>query len=695
MVVLCAHCELPTTPARGRGEDEVYCCVGCRIAAMASDGRGARGLLEARLVFAAFLTMGVMTFTTLLYGHDLLADGGETGLALVRDAGRLALVFFALPVLALLAPPLADGAWRDARQGHLRMDGLIVVAVSAAFALSLTNTWRGTGEVYFESATMVLVLVTLGRRLEARAREAGRDAAEAVARELPESAHRVDDQGTTDVALDELRIGDVCDVHPGETTPADGIVVEGRGTLIAAHLTGESVPRAVEPGDTVVAGAVNGASTLRVRITAPWTDGPLGRIRDLLASPLGLSPRQRRIDRVARALAAVAITVAVVAATIQGQRHGIGAGLSVALSVLLVACPCALGLAVPLADRAMRVALARHGLLVRDGAALETIPHCDRVVFDKTGTLTQTHGRWTTAFGNAHHVRDVATLIAHSGHVLAQSVPATLRREQADLEDVESIPGCGVIGRIDGKRVMAGQRDWVDAEFDDDAAAALHALAAAPSTVIVGAVDGAVVAVISVDHPLRATAVRTVRSLGERGLTASLLSGDRKASVDAVAASLGLASRSQCSPDDKLETVRAMQAAGHRIIMVGDGVNDAPVLRAADVGVAMGSGTAAARLGADVEILGDDLQLLDDLVEAAGTLTRSVRGNLAWTIAYNAVALTAAATGQLSPPLAAAAMIVSSAVVAWRSGRLLGWTAARTTHDVAPAPAARLEPVTP
>lgn len=640
--------------------------------------------------------MGVMTFTTLLYGHELLAEGDEAGLALVRDAGRLALVVFALPVLALLAPPLARGAWDDLRRGIVRMDGLIVLAIGAAFGLSLAHTWRGTGDVYFETATMVLVLVTFGRRLEARAREAGRDAADAIARELPDVAHRVVDGAVEDVPLESLAVGDVCELQPGEVAPADGLLLDGRGTLVAAHVTGESAPRPVAPGDAIPAGAVNGATQLRFAVSGAWDAGLLGRIRDLLAQPPSDTPRQRRVDRLARVLAALSVIVALVAGTWHGLDAGVGRGLHVALSVLLVACPCALGLATPLADRAMRVALARRGLLVRDGEALESVLTADRLVFDKTGTLTDPHGRWTTLAGEGDALGDVATLVARSGHALGRAVPPHLRRAGARIDDVESFAGRGVRGVVDGRTVMAGHPDWVEGTRDDAVRAALDEIAASGATAVVGAVDGALVVVARIDQRLRAAAPEAVERLRERGLAPSLLSGDRTDVVEALAADLSLEARGDCSPEDKLEAVDAMQADGHRVVMVGDGVNDAPVLRAAHVGIAMGSGTAAARLGADVEILGDDLALLDDLLDAARDLARVARGNLAWTVAYNTVALAAAATGRLSPPLAAVAMIVSSMVVALRSGRLLEWTpkAPRRTDD-APAPTAELEPVTP
>lgn len=710
----CAHCDLPVQLSGGSqaGSETapIFCCLGCRMASTVAGGRdGARQFLEARLLLASFLAMGVMTFSLVLYGETLhQATGDEVGLAAIRNVGRMVLALFALPVLALLGLPLVSGAWADLRRGVVRMDGLIVLATFAAYGLSLHATWAEEGEVYYETATMVLVLVTFGRRLEAHARTHGRDAAELLAECLPTTAHRLDSAGTAaDAAPDTLVPGDVLHVLPGEALPADVVVAEGQGQADCSHLTGESEPVAVGPGTELPAGALNGHGLLVARVLRTGARTALGRIHRLLDAPIQATSMMRQVDRWAGWLTALAISLAIVGGLRSGMAVGLGPGLRTALSVLLVACPCALGLATPLAYRALRAALARHGLLINDVAQLETVGAVSHVIFDKTGTLTEPERGFRVLFEEDDGANGLARLMAHSGHALSAAAGDP---PGAPPRDVVVEPGAGVRGLVDDRPCQAGRPDWLTAEWPAEARAALERQTADPVPIaappgaagqrtdaqgaasptapqgqsLVGfAAGGRVQAVVAVQQRLRPGAGAVVTALGERGLSLEILSGDRQQAVADMAATLGIAGRPGLSPTDKLARIAELQDTGARVLVVGDGINDAPALRAADVAVAMGCGTASARAQAGIEVVSDDLQLLPRLFDAAKVLRRTVRGNVLWSLAYNGVALALATTGRLHPLVAVVAMIVSSLVVSLRSYRLLDWAPG---HVPVPAP---------
>jgi heavy metal translocating P-type ATPase len=662
----CAHCALPVR----RGAE--YCCVGCRLAAAAGGAGDATGWLNARLVLSAFLTAAVMEFECLTYSDAVFAPDATPDVVALRNLARFAVAALTLPVVLLLGPPLARGAWADLRRGLVRMDGLIVLATVAAFVLSLWHTFTDSGDVYYETATMVLLLVTLGRRLEARARTKGRDAAAALAECLPRAAHR----GNEDVAPEALAPGDVVRVRPGEAVPADVVVLDGASDVRAAHLTGEELPRAVAPGDEVPAGAVNGTGELTARVVRRAADGMLGRVKELLDAPLPATRDMRLADRLAAWLAAVAVVLAVAGGARSFLADGAGAGIRTALSVLLVACPCALGIATPLAYRAMRAALAKRGVLVRDPVALETAATVDFVVLDKTGTLTDpSASRVARAAGDEASFDRMTALVAHSGHALA----ACVGRASTAPSSVRLFAGAGVEGVFGTARGRAGSPEWMDREglaWDPGVGERRDELTRDGATLVAYAEDGRVRALGAVTPSLRRGAADAVTELRAAGIGVEILSGDHDAAAERAGRELGVAARGGLSPADKVRRIEELRREGRRVLMAGDGVNDAPALHAADVSVAVACGTALARSEAQVEVLGDDLRALARVVRASRDLRRTVRGNFAWSVAYNAVALAMAATGHLPPLVAVGAMIASSLAVSVRSYRLLQWEAA-------------------
>ncbi|GJM23052.1 MAG: copper-translocating P-type ATPase [Planctomycetota bacterium] len=650
--------------------------MGCRIAHAVSGSGQRTGLLDARLLCAGILAMGVMTFSLVLHSIDLHADGNEHGLVQLVSLGRVALALLALPVLALLVPPLAGGAWLDLRSGRVRMDGLIVLAVSAAYLLSSVNAWRGAGEVYFDTATMVLVLVTLGRRLEAHSRAHARSTAEALADVLPARATRLPASGAhQEVDPSALRAGDRVRVAPGESVPADARVLHGHSALVTALVSGEEAPREVRPGDSAPAGALNTDGALELRVEAAGGEGSLARLRQLLDAPLQVAPALRTADRLAGVLSVVAAALALAGGLHSGMQSGLADGLRTALSVLLVACPCALGLATPLAYRALRSALARRGVLVNDAAALERAARVDHVVFDKTGTLTEPLGRFELLPGaDAEVWQRGAALIAASGHPLARGTCSA--DDSSAVSALRVTRGAGVQGRVGAHELLVGRADWLAARgvrLDPDLSAALDTARAAGDTLVSVAENGVQRAAARLAQRVRPGVHECVDSLRARGLELEILSGDASAAARALGRELALPARGDASPSDKHARLAELRGARHSVLMLGDGMNDAPALRLADVGVALASGTSLARSQAHIELVHDDPRALLVLLDAARALRRTVRGNLFWTLSYNAVALALAASGRLPPLAAVVAMIASSLAVSWRSQKLLSW----------------------
>ena len=621
--------------------------------------------------------MGVMTFSLVLYGEGIwLADAGEDMLRL-RRVLRAMLALFSLPVFALLGVDFAVGAWTDFRAGRVRMDGLILIATLAAYALSVANTLTDRGEVYYETATMVLVLVAFGRRLEAHARTHGRDAAEALAEFLPESAHVLKTGNDAhDSPPSELAIGDRVRVRPGELVPADVCIDRGESSIVAAHVTGESSEISVGIGDEVVAGSINGARALEGRVLRPWGQGSLGRIRDLLDAPLPLTRTTRLLDRLASWLVAFAFVFAIAGGLRSAFIGGAGAAIETVLSVLLVACPCALGLATPLAYRASRASLARLGVLVRNPVALELAARVDRAVLDKTGTLTQANAS-EQQHGDAAALQRMCALVTESGHALAAGLSREGRgaaRCEESFSDLELVPGRGVRAVLGREPCLAGRPEWVDetgAQWPQALDSKRRELGECGLSLVAYAEGGRVVALAGLEHRTRDGVAAAMSKLEREGIVLELASGDRPEAVESLATALEVKAQSLMQPADKVERLEELRAAGHRVLFVGDGVNDAPALRAADVGVVVGTGTSLARDQAQVELIGSDLEGLVHLVRVAKRLHRTVRINLTQTVAYNGVALVAASLGYLHPLLAVTAMVISSLLVSVRSYSLL------------------------
>lgn len=684
----CLHCRLPAA-----GD---WCCSGCYLAhRLGARGRddGADGTtapggqpsdrLLARIVLSAFLATGVMVFSLALYAPWLEwgAAGEWDGAAAqaIQGLSRLAALALSAPVLFLIGVPLAEAVVSLRR--WLSADSLVIAGTFAAWTVSVWNTFFGSGHVYFETATLVLVLVGLGRWMDVRARERARRAAEERIPERVQSAVRLDGEREATVSPTALTIGDRVRVRPGETAPVDGVVLEGRSFVDTADLTGEEEPRSLGPGDPVLAGSRLVDGTLLVRATA--VDG--GRVRDeierCLAEALQSRPASVRLaDRLAAFLLPAALAVAALSAALRWNDVGPEKALLDALCVVLIACPCALGIATPLAFWVALEEAWKRGVLVRGGEVLERVARVRRAFLDKTGTLTHAELDLVAVEPRAGFtveaaLRAAAALETGSEHPVGVAIRRAWRKESAvcppRAQDFRALPGVGVEARIEDEsvlwRLIRSTRDTAGADAERDGATRV--------TLLRDETPAAELALVARPRP---EAREVVAALERLGLAPTVLTGDAEGPAQALARTLGVAVHPGLLPADKVRYVREEP----RSLFVGDGLNDAAALAAADVGVSVASGSARALDAARINLLKPGLGELPGLIELARRAVRTARINLAWAVTYNVLGIGLAATGRLTPIFAAIAMVLSSAAVVLHSSRLASTSAKAATPRV-------------
>ena len=621
-----------------------------------------RELAVAAMLTAPFLVQMVAMVTTGGSTHDELLP-------------RWLQLLLATPVQFVVGRRFYVGAWRALRGGAANMDVLIALGTSIAWLWSASITVLGLHQqhVYFEASAAIVTLVLLGKALEARARARTSAAIEALLRLQPSLAHVERDGREVDVPLERVVVGDRFVVRAGEAIPVDGAVTEGTSSVDESMLTGESRPVAKSSGDSVFAGTVNLDGFLRGEATGVGSATLLAGIVRLVGEAQGSkAPIQRLADRVSGIFVPVVVAIAVLTFVATAWMGGDAiAGVVNAVAVLVIACPCALGLATPTAIIVGTGRGAQLGVLIRNAVALENAGRLTTLVVDKTGTITEGAPAVTevhvTARVSAHEVLAVAAALEqHALHPLAQAIVAKAEQEGLALPAVAgftALPGQGAVGFVgEAQRpALVGSLAFLQSRGIAVAASQVDALLASGESVVAVAQDGALIGVVTLADRVRPTSAAAVARLAHAGIDVVMLSGDNAGTVDAIARETGIAKRAGgMSPAAKAERIRALQAQGHVVGMVGDGVNDAPALAAADVSFAIGAGSAVAIEAADITVIRSDPDAVADAILLSRATRRKIRQNLFFAFAYNVLGIPLAALGFLNPVIAGAAMAMSS-----------------------------------
>ncbi|MGE0874834.1 MAG: heavy metal translocating P-type ATPase [Burkholderiales bacterium] len=609
-------------------------------------------------------------------------------------------LILATPVQFVLGARFYRAGWASLRARTGSMDLLVALGTSAAYGLSvymLVRHWgHGVAHFYFEASAAVITLVLLGKWLEARAKRQTTEAIRALQALRPERA-RVRREGVeVDLPVEAIVVGDMVVVKPAERLAADGEILEGRTHVDESMITGESLPVAKQPGDRVTGGAVNGEGLIVVRATAVGAQSVLARIIELVETAQAKkAPIQRLVDRVSAVFVPIVLAISVLTllewglATGQWEQAVLNA-----VAVLVIACPCALGLATPAAVMAGTGVAARHGVLIKDAEALEIAHRVNVVAFDKTGTLTVGKPALVAleaADGNRAGALALAAAVqAGSEHPLAAAVLAAARGEAIAVpkaQDMRVLPGRGIQATVAGRRLAIGSTRWmrelgVDAAALGERQAALESQGLTVSWLMELGERATALAVLGIGDALKPQAAQAVAALSERGIRSVMLTGDGRAAAQAIAAQLGIVDvQPEVLPEDKARVVQSLRSARGAVAMVGDGINDAPALAAADIGFAMSSGTDAAMHAAGITLMRSDPRLVAAAIDISRRTYAKIRQNLFWAFVYNLIGIPLAALGLLSPMVAGAAMALSSVSVVANALLLKRWKPAASTGE--------------
>ena len=654
--------------------------------------------MSRRLVLGAVFTLPLF----------LIAMGGMIpALSGLIPAGFGTWIEFALatPVVLWCGRPFFERGWQSVAARSLNMFTLIALGTGVAYVYSVVATIApgvfpasvrgadGHVAVYFEAAAVIVTLVLLGQVLELRARHRTGAAIRGLLGLAPATARRIDSDGSeSDIPLDAVGVGDRLRVRPGETVPVDGVVLEGRANLDESMITGEPLAVTKTAGDEVIGATVNSAGSLVIEARRVGSDTLLSRIVQMVAeAQRSKAPVQRLADVVASYFVPIVLLCALLAFVVWsliGPPPAVAHGLLAAVSVLIIACPCALGLATPMSIMVASGKAAAAGVLFRDATAIELMREIDTLLVDKTGTLTEGKPRVTEVVTTGPTTESTLLRLAGaleraSEHPLADAIVAAAASGDialASADDFESVTGRGVVGHVEGRRVAVGNAAFMeDLKLDvsplSDRAGALRAEG---RTTVYVALDGRAAGLIGVSDPVRETAAEAIEALRAEGLTVIMLSGDSAATARSVGEKLGIEEViAEVLPQEKADAVTALQARGHRVAMAGDGINDAPALAAADVGIAMGTGTDIAMATADVTLVKGDLRGILRARRVSHATMNNIRQNLVFAFAYNSLGVPVAAGVLypafgllLSPMIAAAAMSLSSVSVITNALRL-------------------------
>ncbi|MBO1224360.1 MAG: cation-translocating P-type ATPase [Candidatus Scalindua sediminis] len=685
----CEHCKLPIGGSfiracnKENNKDTFFCCYGCKLVHELVSGKGGdseSSWLLAKLGLVAFLTMNVMILSLLLYSDYFRTIDIQA----IRNINYL-LFGLTTPVILLIVIPFFKSVIKSTNSLYLNTDSLIVMGSLSAYFYSTYSTFTNRGYIYFDTAAIVILLFTLGKFLEATAKaKITRSITESIGPTIS-NATIIKDGMKKDVPVEEVNKGDYVVVQEGNKIPVDGPIVEGYSNIDESMITGESGYTIKKTGDYVYSGSMVLDGRILIEAKGVGKDSLLSKITKIITNAqMSNSPIRRISDRIAGLMVpAVIIAASLVFAFwyLKGENNE---AIMNSIAVLVVACPCAFGIATPLA---VCVGIGRglkENVFFRDGAVFEKLPRTSTVAFDKTGTLTYGKLYPVSLAFDENKVKNreeflsiLASIELCSNHPLSKSITEMVQNEGIQIDSAlsfKSYSGRGIEGQVGERFVVAGNKKFMEEKSMKITPYILqkqNGSSLKEKTTVYCAWDGEVKGVIGFKDPLRADALSTINSLKEMGLKTILLSGDNENVVEDVAIKTGMdSSKGFLLPDEKLNEIKKLKNCGKKVLMVGDGINDAPALSTADVGIAVGSGTDIVNENSDVSIIDSELKRIPWAIRFTKEVRKKIIGNIAWATGYNSIGIYLAATGMLRPIFAALMMVVSSLFVISNSLRL-------------------------
>ncbi|WP_434121282.1 heavy metal translocating P-type ATPase [Salinicoccus roseus] len=633
--------------------------------------------LKMKLIISALLSLPLLvTMLDHLFGIQMPA-------ILMNPWFQLAL---ATPVQFIIGWQFYDGAYKNLRNGSANMDVLVAMGTSAAYFYSVYEMTRWIADsshhphLYFETSALIITLILFGKYLEHRAKSRTTTAISKLLDMQAKQARVVRDGDEMMIPVEDVIVGDRIVVKPGEKVPVDGTVVKGRTAIDESMITGESIPIEKEAESAVVGSTLNVNGTIEFEATRVGKDTALASIIKVVEEAQGQkAPIQRMADIISGYFVPIVVGIAIItflAWYFLVQPGNIEPALVASIAVLVIACPCALGLATPTSIMVGTGKGAESGILFKGGEHLEKTHSLDVVIMDKTGTITKGKPEVTDFTGDAETLKLLATAEKGSEHPLAEAIVAYAAEqgvEVGEVDDFEAIPGHGIEAVIEGRKVLVGTRKLMtDNDMDEEAISSeMEQYEYDGKTAMIVAVDGEIKGVVAVMDTVKESAAEAIASLKDEGLEVIMLTGDNTRTAQAIARSVGIDNViAEVLPEEKADKVKSVQQEGKIVAMVGDGVNDAPALATADIGIAIGTGTEIAIEAADITILGGELTLIPKAIRLSHKTIRNIKQNLFWAFAYNSAGIPIAALGLLAPWVAGAAMAFSSVSVVTNSLRL-------------------------
>ena len=677
----CYQCGLPL-PNRPishevSGKELSFCCYGCLLTNEITGEKGEEGealWILLRLGVSAFFAMNIMilSFTDYLYPF-------EGNAAAIINYFEMIL---AIPVMFLLGLPILKNSLSWISSLTLNMDVLIVVGTFSAFVLSTYSTLKGEKNVYFDTASMILVLVTVGRLLEANVRARASNAIKDLLELSPREATIIRYGKEEKVSIETIRKEDIVKVIPGDTFPVDGKVVDGESSVDESMLTGESKPVFKEKGNRVYSGSRNLDGMLVFRVTDVGEEMFFSRFLALVEEAKKIrAPMERLADRISSIFIPLAIIISALTFLFWFHESGIDSAIMNSLSVLLISCPCALGIATPMAIWVAVGRLAREGIVVRTGQVIEKLSHIKRVFFDKTGTITKGSLNVSSIFvdpnsrlSESEVIPIIASVESSSEHPLGKSFVRFARENGYSIPPVsefKAYPGMGAQGKVNGRRLYTGSEKFMmkmGLTFDQVILDKEKGPESRGKSIVFFGWDNEVKGLIRFSEELREGVIEAMSDLKNQQIDVVMITGDNKDAADGIASSIGIKTKSGLLPEDKIREIDSYEKGP--CAMVGDGINDAPALIAADIGIAIGCSTDIIRESADMSLLGDDIRKISWSLRLAKNTIKNIRENLTWAFCYNVVGISLAVAGILKPLVAALIMIISSLLVLGNSLRI-------------------------